>query len=217
MATRLRYREGTCALCALLALIVAVAIGRPVSLDGPVLDVLVKSREIAFPVEDRPEQSPVVVIALDRRSLDAPELARYPRALMGQFWAALMDDVFQAGARAIGFDLIFSFSANQISPNLDAPFLGALHKHRERVVLARTGATLPALPFLAALQNDEGALGIAEISPDADGRYRQILARNATPRDGFLAGLADALLRRANAPSMPGEVPIFERTKTSST
>ena len=77
----------------------------------------------------------VAVVALDRRSLEAPELARYPRALMGPIWAAVMDDVFEAGARAVGFDLLFSYSANQFSPNLDAPFLAALNKHRERIVL----------------------------------------------------------------------------------
>lgn len=211
MATRWRYREVTCALCAVAAVVVAVVVGRPLSLDGQLLDLLVKARAIVGPVEDRPEQSPVAVIALDRRSLDAPELARYPRVLMGPFWAAIVEDVFQAGARALGFDLIFSYSANQFSQNFDGPFLAALDKHRERVVLARTAATLPALPFLAALRNDQGALGIAEISADPDGRHRHVRARYETVRDGSLAGLAGALLRRANAPAMPGEVLLAPR------
>jgi len=211
MAIRRRYREVTCAACALAAVAVAVALGGPVPLDGPLLDVLVKVREIVRPFQDRPEQLPVAVIALDRRSLEDPELARYPRALMGPFWAAVVNDVFQAGARAVGFDFVFAYSANQFAQNLDTPFLAALHKHRERIVLARTGRTLPALPFLAALQNDEGALGIAEISAHPDGRYRHVRARHETAHDGALASLSDALLRRANAPAMPEEVLLAPR------
>ena len=211
MAARRRYREVACALCALAAVFVAVVVGRPLPPDGALLDLLVKAREIVFPVEDRPEQSPVAVIALDRRSLEAPELARYPRVMMGPFWAVVLDGVFQAGARAVGFDLLFAYSANQFSPNFDAPFLAALDRHRERVVLARSGATLPALPFLAALRNDAAALGIAEITADPDGRHRRVRARYDTVRDGALAGFAGALLRRANAPPMPGEVVLAPR------
>lgn len=211
MANRRRYRELTCAVCALVAVVVAVAVGGPVPLDGQLLDFLVKAREIVFPVEDQPEQSPVAVIALDRRSLEAPELVRYPRVLMGPFWAVIVDGVVQAGARAVGFDLLFAYSANQFYQNFDAPFLAALHKHRERVVLARTAATLPALPFLAALRNDEGALGTVEIIADGDGRHRRVRAGHETVRDGALVGLADALLRRANAPPIPGEVLLAPR------
>jgi len=211
MDPRRRYREVTCVLCALAAVVVAVLVGGPLPSDGPLLDLLVKAREIAFPVEDRPEQSPVVVVALDRRSLEAPELARYPRVLMGPIWAVLMDDVFEAGARAVGFDLLFSYSANQFSPNFDAPFLAALDKHRERLVLARTGATLPALPFLAALRNDGAALGSAEILADPDGRHRHVRARYEAVGGGAFASLAGALLLRAKAPPIPGEVLLAPR------
>jgi len=211
MDIRRRYREFTCTLCALAAVVVAVLVGGHLLSDGLLLDLLVKAREVAFRFEDRPEQSPVAVVALDRRSLEAPELARYPRALMGPIWAAVMDDVFEAGARAVGFDLLFSYSANQFSPNLDAPFLAALNKHRERIVLARTGATLPALPFLAALRNDGAALGTAEILADRDGRYRHVRARYEATGGGAFAGLAGALLVRAKAPPIPGEVLLAPR------
>src|SRR5207245_10894168 len=116
------------ALCALSAVVVDALAGCHLLSDGLLLDLLVKSREVAFRFEDRPEQSPVAVVALVRRSLEAPGLARYPRALMGPIWAAVMDDVFAAGARAVGFDLIFSYSAHQFSATLDAPFLAPLNK-----------------------------------------------------------------------------------------
>ena len=180
-------------------------------LDGPLLDLLVGARRIALPSVDRPEESPVAVIALDRRSLEDPELAPYPRVLMGPFWAAMMDGVFRAGARAVGFDLLFTYNANLFLPNFDVPMLAALDRHRERVVLARSGTTLPALPFLAALRNDEHALGLAELAADPDGRHRRVRARYGTEHDGSLAGLADALLRRAYAPPMPAEVLLAPR------
>lgn len=211
MATRRRYREVTCALCALTTVVLAVLIGQPLPSDGPLFDLLVKARAIVFPVEERPEQSPVAVVALDRRSLEAPELARYPRVLMGPIWAAVMDDVFQAGARAVGFDLLFSYSANEFSQNFDAPFLAALDRHRQRIVLARSGATLPALPFLAALRNDPGALGTAEITADPDGRHRHVRGRYEAVGGGAVASLAGALLLRAKAPPIPDEVLLAPR------
>jgi class 3 adenylate cyclase len=195
----------------LAAVVVAVLVGGRLPPDGLLLDLLVKAREVTFPVADRPEQSPVAVVALDARSLEAPELARYPRVLMGPIWAALMDDVFEAGARAVGFDLLFSYSANQFSPNFDAPFLAALDKHRERLVLARTGATLPALPFLAVLRNDGAALGTSEILADPDGRHRHVRARYEAVGGGAFAGLAGALLLRAKAPPIPDEVLLAPR------
>ena len=211
MTIKGRYREVTCGTCALAAVLAVVIIARPLPADGPLLDLLVRVRAAVSPLADRPEQSSVAVIALDRRSLEAPELAPFPRVLMGPFWAALMDGVFQAGARAVGFDLVFAYNANQLLPNYDASFLAALAQHRERVVLARSAATLPALPFLAALRNDEGALGLAELVADSDGRYRRLRARHGTAPDGMISSLAGALLRRANAPVMPEEVLLAPR------
>jgi adenylate cyclase len=211
MATRRRYREVTCTLCALAAVVVAVVVGRPLSVDGTLLDLLIKGREIVFPVDDRSEQSPVAVIALDRRSLESPELAGYPRVLMGPFWAAIMDSMFQAGARAVGFDFVFAYSGSRFSQNVDGKFLAALDKHRRHVVVARTGPTLPALPYLAALRNDEGALGGAEITSDPDGRYRHLRERYGTVSGGVLTSLAGALVRRANAQPIPDEVLLAPR------
>jgi class 3 adenylate cyclase len=79
------------------------------------------------------------------------------------------------------------------------------------VVLARSGTTLPALPFLAALRNDARALGLAELTADPDGRYRRVRARSETVHDGALAGLAGALLSRAQAPPIPAEVLLAPR------
>ena len=64
---------------------------------------------------------PVAVIAMDRGSLDSEELAATPRVLFGPVWAKLIDGLVNAQVKAIGFDIIFSYSANRF-PALDAQY-----------------------------------------------------------------------------------------------
>lgn len=205
-APRRRYRELACALCALVAALAASWAGAPVTADGPLLDLLVWARSVAAPPRGAPEAAAVAVIALDRRSLEAPELAPYPRAFFAPVWTAVLDSLVAAGTRAVAFDFLFSYSANRFQPDFDAPFLAALARHRSRVVLARSAATLPAPPFLAALHDDAEALGLAELSADPDGRYRGVRASYETTEGGALPSLAGALLRRAGGPPMPSAV-----------
>ncbi len=112
--------------------------------DGPLFDLLLGIRALGGSEAERGE-SPVAVVALDGRSLDAPELASSPRAMLSPVWAATLEGLFQAGARAVAFDFIFLYNANRLIPNYDAPFLGALHTYRDRVVLARSSQRLPRL------------------------------------------------------------------------
>lgn len=211
MFPRRRYRELTCVLCAAGAVVAAIIAGNPTRADEPLLDRLVWARSAILPDSVPGAETPVAVIALDRRSLEAPELARYPRAFLAPVWAEVIDGVFEAGAQALGFDLLFSYSANQFVPNFERPFLAALGKHSGQVVLARSATTLPAPAFLAALHNDEGALGVAELSPDPDGRYRRVRATHETLRGDALKGFAEALLGRRKAPAMPDEIVLAPR------
>jgi len=147
---RIHYRACSIIACTLVAGSLVILIGTPIGLDGPLLDVLIKTRAIVFPRDISPAKSPVAVIALDVRSLNEPELAPYPRTLLAPVWATLLDAVMKAGAQAVGFDLVFAYSANRFSPNFDRPFLEMLDRHRARVVLGRSMTTLPAPPFLGA-------------------------------------------------------------------
>ena len=211
MFGRHRYQKLTYALCALVSAAIVALVGGPIGADGQLLDLLVKAREVVFPVRDPAEKSPVVVIALDKRSLDEPEIASYPRTFLAPVWAPVLDAVFEAGARAVGFDLLFSYSANRFSPGFDTPFLAVIGEHRERFVLARSAATLPARPFLAALRNDNEGLGLVELIADPDGSYRRVHSNYKTAGEGALIGFAAALLRRAKAPPMPIEVVLAPR------
>lgn len=211
MLLRWGYRQFTCCACASVAALVVAMVAGPIALDGSLLDLLVKAREVVFHTDDDPQPSPVAVIALDARSLASTELSSYPRVLLSPVWAGLLDSVFDGGVRAVGFDMILSYSANRFQPGFDLPFVAGLYNHREKVVLARSAATLPALPFLAALNNDERALGLAEVVADPDGRYRRVRASYDTKDGGALPSLADALLLRAKAPTIPNEIILAPR------
>jgi len=209
--TRRHYRTITCTLCLLAAAAAAALAGGPVAADGSLLDLLVAGRAAGFAARDAPADSPVAVVALDQRSLLGPELAAYPRALLGPVLAEVLDGVAAAGARVVGFDMIFAYSANRFSRDFDRPFVESLARHRERVVLARSAGSLPAEPFWAALQPGQDVLGLAEVLPDPDGRYRRVRASMETKEDGRLPTLASALLGRARAAPMPDEVLLAPR------
>jgi class 3 adenylate cyclase/CHASE2 domain-containing sensor protein len=206
---RRRYRPITTLICAAAALGIGLAVPGPVALDGPVLDALIRARAAV----GRPwsaEPSPVAVIAVDERSLESPELASSPRALFAPVWADLTQGLTAAGVRAIGFDLLFTYSANRLSPDHDRPFLEALAQHRDRVVLARSARSLPAPPFLAALDADDPSLGLAELVADPDGVYRRV-PRGYRADTEEVPTLAAALLARAGVAAPPGAVLLTPR------
>ena len=208
---RFSFRSLTCVLCTLVAVLTATWMRGPTGADGSLLDRLVAIHALVWPEAPVPSPPPVAVIALDRRSLDAPELAPYPRTFLAPVWATLLEAVFTAGARAVGFDFLFSYSANRFVSDFDQPFLSTLGRYRDRIVLARSTTTLPAAPFLAALRNDPAALGLVELTPDSDGRYRHIRASYPTSAGEPLEGFTSTLLRRAQAPPMPSVVVLTPR------
>jgi adenylate cyclase len=122
------------------------------------------------------ESSPhVAVVGLDWGSLREPELAAAPRALYSPLWADLIGALARAGAQVIAFDLIFEWQGGSFIPNYDRPFLQALAGNRGRVILARTGGTPPARPFMMAAGGRPPAIALAEMEPD-DGVVRRVAA-----------------------------------------
>jgi adenylate cyclase len=206
ISAQYRYRFLTCVLCALATVVAATCVRDPLGADGRLLDLLIAARALVFPTHETPSMEPVAVIALDARSLNEPELAPYPRAFLAPVWSTILEATMEAGARAVGFDLLFAYSANRFVPNFDAPFIAALSRYRSQVVLARSATTLPAHAFLAGLRFDEGSVGLAEVAADPDGRYRRMRASLETSPDGSLPTLASALLQRAKDSPMPNEL-----------
>jgi class 3 adenylate cyclase len=157
---------------------------------------------------------PVAVIAMDRGSLDSEELAATPRVLFGPVWARLIDGLAKAQVKAVGFDIIFSYSANRF-PALDAQydrgFYDALARQHDRLVLARSAPQPVAAPVEAAVydldadaSNDEpAAIAFAELNPDSDGVQRRVSPHLRASDGHLLPTFSAALLARAQAPSMP--------------
>jgi hypothetical protein len=113
----------------------------------------------------------------------------------------------EADARAIGFDLIFSYAANRfpgLAANYDREFLAALFAAHGKVVLARSAGAYPAPPFVAAMfdpkadagKAEPSAIAFAELTPNADGVFRDAAARVDTA-ESTVATFAPALLARA--------------------
>ncbi len=179
--------------------------------DGPLYD-------LALAAGARFGQPPsaagkVAVVALDRRSLDSPELKATPRVLLGPQWAALVNALAAAKAQAVGFDVIFTFSANGLLPNYDRPFMDMLARNRRLLVLGRSLETPIAKPFYFAVgaNGDPDSVAFSEITADADGVIRR--ARATLPLDDGTAAptLAASLLRRAGHAEVPAEALLAPR------
>jgi class 3 adenylate cyclase/CHASE2 domain-containing sensor protein len=207
------------AVLAALAATASLAAGDGMSLlDGLLYDV-------SLAITDRRPgngEEPVAVIALDRDSLASDELAEMPRVFLSPVWARLLSALHDADARAIGFDIIFNFSANRFpgfEGQYDRDFLTALARSRDRVVLARSAGSYPAAPFVAAVfdpkgdagKSDPSAIGYAELTPDPDGVFRHAAAAIAAADGTRLPTLAGALLDRAKGPPMPQNLLLAPR------
>jgi class 3 adenylate cyclase len=199
---------------AAMALVASLASGATMSwLDGLFYDLSLATHGV------RPGTGgePVAVIAMDRGSLDSEELVDTPRVLYGPFWAKLIDGLAEAQVKAIGFDIIFSYSANRF-PALDAQydreFYDALARHHDMLVLARSARQPVAAPVEAAVYDVDGdagndepaAIAFAELNSDSDGVQRQV-SQHLLALDGqLLPTFSAALLARAQAPAMPDPV-----------
>ncbi len=157
---------------------------------------------------------PVAVVVLDNDSLSSEELARTPRVFLGPYWAKTVDALREAGVKAIGFDIIFSYSADgfpALQGDYDKSFRDALARMNGRVVLARTAGAYPALPFVAAISDiaappsadEPDAIAYAEMIADSDGVQRQMRSALQNDKGQVLPTLAAALLARGHEPAMP--------------
>jgi adenylate cyclase len=212
-----------------IVILAAAALGAAASLsissDMSPLDGLVYDLSLAA-TDRRPGDrgEPVAVIALDRESLDSDELAATPRVFFGPVWGKMVEGLNEADARAIGFDIIFAYSANRFpgfEGQYDQRFLKALAAARSRVVLARSGWAYPAPEFVGAVfdpvadagKEEPGAIGYAELTPDSDGVQRWMEPRIATVDGGAVTTFAAALLSRAKAPEMPARLLLAPRAR----
>lgn len=208
------YRQVVALGCGLVA---ALAIwsseGEIELIDGFVYDIAVTLRGALDRRAEPPP--PVAIIALDGRSLDSQELTTTPRVFMAPQWSGMLDAVFDAGAGAVAFDIIFAYSASSFSRDYDKPFLSALVQHGDKVVLGRSARTPMIDPIAAVL--DEESIGFVELKHDADGvyrrvsRHREVASHTPGAPPEKVNGLAAALLERAGLGPMPEGVLLAPR------
>lgn len=190
----------------ILTALLTTASGSRTFLDGLIWDLSVATRARLI-VSSHP--SDVVVVALDAESLEQPDLAQVPRVLFAPHWATLLSGLTEA--RAIGFDIIFAYSANRLIPSYERDFLAALAQLKSRVVLARSLATLPADPYLFAVDAFDGSDGVAsvELREDSDGVIRRVFPDVLSQDGTSLPSFAAALLRRAGGPALDSETALL--------
>ncbi len=217
---RRHHRAITTALAAALALAASLTTGVSVEwVDGFFYDLALAAHRARPGIDGEP----VAVIAVDRDSLAADELASTPRVFFAPFWARVIDGLAASGVKAIGFDIIFNYSANRfpaLRAQYDRDFLDALARHHDRLVLARSAGLALAPPIEAAVydldtdaeKDQPAAVAFVELVPDGDGVQRRVGANLATGEGHLLPTLSAALLARAQAPAMPASVLLAPAT-----
>lgn len=220
-----RYRNFVIAamilLCAAIAGLGSAITGGATIADTWLYDWALVARATLQPVPED-YRSEVVVVAVDYRSLNAPEIAIYPRPMMAPVWKDLIDSLAEAEVRAIGFDFLFLYRANDflrghpandLLKGYDTKFLQALRRNKDKVVIGRSGTLLPAQYFRIAVdvRNNPKAVAAFDIDPDDDNVLRTI-SRYVTDREGnALISLAGALIETAGAGPMPDKVRLAPR------
>lgn len=183
--------------------------------DGTAFDVATwAAAGFRAPEEPDPE-SAVVLILQDDRSLAAEELAA-PRTFFGPIWAELITALTDSDVRAIGFDYIFQFSANDfehINPNYDRTFLAALNQHQDRLTIGQSQHTQPAMSYMFAVGANENAnsLGLVEAEPDEDGVVRRLKLFHKDADGNPVPTLVSSTLTKAGLSNLPDAVVVAPR------
>jgi CHASE2 domain-containing sensor protein len=155
--------------------------------------------------------SPNIVIAgIDDNTLEAyGRWSEWPRNLHAQ----AIDNLSKAGAKVIGFDVVFADS----SP--DDEMLAAAMAKADNVVLAAVGTQLVSLPgaeitydnFLlptASLEQAASSIGHANVVPDGDGTVRRLPLIVKSSSGQTYPSLTLAVLYRLFSMPLPADYPI---------
>lgn len=207
---RRHYQIVVAGACAVIALSLASLSGGRTEFDGRLFDLAVAARA---QIQAAPTAAPpVMVVALDGKSLNSEELRALPRVFFGPYWAKMLDGLFAAGAGSVGFDIIFAYNANAFRIDHDTIFLQALARYRDRIVFARSADIDVALPYSIALDLDgeAGSIAQAEMVADRDLVYRRTsrLAPGGAETD---LSLAAAVLARAGIDDFPDKLLLAPR------
>jgi adenylate cyclase len=155
--------------------------------------------------------SPNIVIAgIDDNTLEAyGRWADWPRSLHAQ----AIDNLIQAGAKVIGFDVIFTDNST------DDEMLAAAIAKADNVVLAAVGTQPvsqagPEITYdnfllpVASLEQAASSIGDANVVPDGDGKVRRLPLIVKSSSGQVYTSLTLALLYREFSTPLPQEYPL---------
>ncbi|MEP3275420.1 MAG: adenylate/guanylate cyclase domain-containing protein [Stappiaceae bacterium] len=156
-----------------------VFLARQTALEGWIFDRLMQVSTVLGKSQNT-NRFPVLVVRLDAAALESPQMQTVPRTFLTPIFAKAAEGVLDAGAKAVGFDFVFVFSADdftdpgsgrQFLKGYETPFLRFLHKNRGKVLLSRTTTSEPHRRLAAAAGPQ--AIKYTRVLPDSDGVVRR--------------------------------------------
>lgn len=173
-------------------------------------DVMLTARHLLYGQQHPAERSDVVIIAFDEQTYDTPPFAGVPKVLWTPHIAQVQDAVLSAGAKVIGYDVIFSTSLESFLPGYEKPYLLSLLKAARagKVVLGKAQhADKPVAPHPAqsfVVQNQKNIRSL-NIQVDSDDIIRRLPLFFDKANGGKEPSMAYELAARAT-----GEPPISD-------
>lgn len=166
-----------------------------------------------------PEQSDVVVVALDEETYRTPPFAGRPQVAWTPYLATLLDAVNAAEPVAIGVDLIYPTTLDQpdLLPGFDKPFFRALIAARKanRVVLGKVRLSHQEIvphPNQVRMAGGVANVRMLNVIVDDDQVVRQYPANFADEAGGSAPSLGMELAQRAGAKVPAGDFLINYNT-----
>ena len=147
-------------------------------LDGLGIDSLFWLRQELAPAARPAADTPVSVIAIDEETYRRPPFKDTPQVMWTPQQAKVLDAVLQAGATAVGYDIIYSTSVESFVPGYERDFLRSLRRGGSdgRVVLSKAQhQEQPIEPF----RGQQIAVGVDNVRAvnlleDSDGVVRKV-------------------------------------------
>jgi len=132
------------------------------------------------------DDSPIVIVTIDDQSMESlPDRWPWPRS----YYAHVVDNLTEAGAKVIGIDVIFDKS-DPYGPEKDRQFAEAIRRSGRVVLTGKLEESqsyrYPVPPIPELLQADS-TWGVVAIQSDADGIYRRYILAQKLKNDVFPA------------------------------
>jgi adenylate cyclase len=223
---RIPFRE--CIAAAIIALIAGTAVALPPfdDLRGLSIDILTALRWRVFGPARGPTMSPVVVVGLDEESYRTPPFQDTPSIAWTRELGRVLNAIVEAGAKVVGFDIVFPVSIEQSKlpfgdetlgarlSGFDRDFLQALAiaAHENKIVLGEIQhRELPILPSpgqraAVGYGSNIRALNVYNDRDDVVRRVPLFVIADGVPKPAMALELAARALQSTPRPSSDGGV-----------